>query len=268
MPKLSVSGSTLHYQIHELTAPWVEQPQAVLFHHGLGSTSGLWSGWLPALIERYRVASFDMRGHGKSAHPSKDAPLSLELLVDDLFAVADAAGVERFHLVGESIGGTIALLAALKRPDRVRTLTVSNGAHMGGSIRSIDDWRQIIEARGMSGWSDHMMQARFFEGGISEDLWRWYQREQAAVDPELTLRAVRLLAGADLSAQLSAVRMPVLLMHGDSSPFIPVSVMADLKAKLPNARLQVFARAKHGLPFSHAAACAQTLRRFLDETNV
>jgi len=44
MPQLSVSGSTLHYQIHELTAPWVEQPQVVLFHHGLGSTSGLWSG--------------------------------------------------------------------------------------------------------------------------------------------------------------------------------------------------------------------------------
>jgi len=58
-----------------------------------------------------------------------------------------------------------------------------------------------------------------------------------------------------------------LLMHGDSSPFIPVSVMADLKSKLPDARLQVFARAKHGLPFSHAAACAQTLRRFLDETS-
>ena len=44
MPQLPVAGSTLHYQFHELTAPWVQQPQSILFHHGLGSTSGLWSG--------------------------------------------------------------------------------------------------------------------------------------------------------------------------------------------------------------------------------
>jgi pimeloyl-ACP methyl ester carboxylesterase len=59
--------------------------------------------------------------------------------------------------------------------------------------------------------------------------------------------------------------MPVLLMHGDSSPFIPVPVMTDLKARLKEARLQVFAHARHGLPFSHGRQCAATLRAFLAE---
>jgi pimeloyl-ACP methyl ester carboxylesterase len=267
MPSLAASGCELHYQIHDLTAPWIEDKQTILFHHGLGATSGTWAGWLPTLADRLRLVSFDMRGHGRSGHPPADAPLSLDLLADDIFKIADVAGADRFHLVGESIGGTIALLAALARPERIRTLTISNGAHMGGSIQSIDNWKQLIEGRGMPGWSEHMMHGRFFDHAISPAMWRWYEREQAAVSPDFVLRAVRLLAGADLSARLGALRVPVLLLHGDSSPFIPVAVMADLKTRLPDARLQVFAHAKHGLPFSHAEACAQTLRGFLDDVD-
>jgi pimeloyl-ACP methyl ester carboxylesterase len=189
--------------------------------------------------------------------------LSLDLLADDVFAVADAAGAQRFHLVGESIGGTIALLAASRRGERVRTLTVSNGAHLGGSIQSIDDWRDIMDAGGMAGWSQHMMPKRFFEGAISEPMWRWYEHEQGSASREFVLEAVRLLVGADLSPELGRLRMPVLLLHGDSSPFIPVPVLADLKSRLADARLQVF-HARHGLPFSHAKECAQVLRDFVD----
>jgi pimeloyl-ACP methyl ester carboxylesterase len=267
MPTLSASGCEIHYAVHDLTAPWIDDKQFIVFHHGLGASSGTWAGWFPALADRLRIVSFDMRGHGRSSHPSADTALSLDVLADDIFRVADAAGAQNFHLVGESIGGTVALLAALEHPERVRTLTISNGAHIGGSIQSIDDWKQIIDTRGMQGWSEHMMRGRFFDGAIDTAMWRWYEREQAAVSPDFVLRAVRLLAGADLSARLSALRVPTLLLHGDSSPFIPVAVMADLRARLPDARLQVFAHAKHGLPFSHAQACAQTLRRFLDDVS-
>ena len=60
-------------------------------------------------------------------------------------------------------------------------------------------------------------------------------------------------------------RRETLLLHPDSSPFIPVAVMADLQRKLPNAALQVFPDTRHGLPFSHAEECARALRRFLEQ---
>jgi pimeloyl-ACP methyl ester carboxylesterase len=261
---LTVAGCTLHYEVADLTPPWRSEPETILFHHGLGATSGAWAAWLPILAERYRLVTFDMRGHGRSAHPKPGAALSLDMLAGDTFAVADAVEAQQFHLVGESIGGTIALKAAIERPARIRTLTVSNGAHIGGSIQSIDDWKQIMDAGGMRGWSAHMMPKRFFEGAITEEMWRWYEREQGSASPEFVLQAVRLLAGADLSPELHAVRMPVLLLHADSSPFIPVPALADLKSRLPDARLQVFAHARHGLPFSHAKECARVLREFLD----
>ena len=64
----------------------------------------------------------------------------------------------------------------------------------------------------------------------------------------------------------NGVTCPVLLLHlhPDSSPFIPVETMAGLKRALPDARLQVFAHARHGLPFSHAAECAAAVAGFID----
>ena len=267
MPTVSVPGCDLHCDVVDQTLPWMTEPQTILFHHGLGASSRTWAAWVPVLADRYRIIRFDMRGHGRSGHPAPGAELSLDTLAEDLFGVADSVGAHRFHLVGESIGGTIALLAAIHRSERIRTLTVSNGAHIGGSIQSTQDWQQIIAARGMSGWSAHMMPKRFFERAISREMWRWYEHEQANANADFVLQAVRLLVGADLSPDLDRVRVPVLLMHGDSSPFIAPAVMADLKSKLADARLQVFAHARHGLPFSHATACAQTLRRFLEEVD-
>jgi pimeloyl-ACP methyl ester carboxylesterase len=265
MSKVVVPGCELYYEIVELTPPWITGAPAILFHHGLGSTSGIWSEWLPALIDRFRILRFDLRGHGRSGIPDSTVPISLDDLADDVFAVADEAGVERFHLVGESIGGTIAFNAALHQPERILTLTVSNGAHLGSSIEAVRDWQQIIETSGMEAWSKRMMHYRFFDGTISGDMWQWYEREQARVSPDFLLDALRVLVGTDLSSELKFLTMPILLMHGDSSPFIPIAVMADLKGKLRRSRLQIFAHARHGLPFSHAKECAEALRRFLEE---
>jgi pimeloyl-ACP methyl ester carboxylesterase len=117
MPTVAVLGCELHYELTDLVPPWISAPETILFHHGLGSTSVIWAQWLPVLADRFRIIRFDMRAHGQSKLPQADAPLTLNVLTDDVFAVADAAGAEQFHLVGESIGGTIALNAAsLHRP--------------------------------------------------------------------------------------------------------------------------------------------------------
>jgi pimeloyl-ACP methyl ester carboxylesterase len=73
-----------------------------------------------------------------------------------------------------------------------------------------------------------------------------------------------VLVGTDLTDRLSGIACPTLLLHPDGSPFIPVPVMAALHRLLPDARLEVIGRARHGLPFSHDVRCAALLRSFLD----
>jgi pimeloyl-ACP methyl ester carboxylesterase len=252
----------------DITPPWLTEPETIVMHHGIGANQDIFSGWLPALSGNYRILRFDMRGHGKSARPEAGVGLDMDRLADDLFAVMDAAEVERAHLMGESIGGTIALAAAIRAPERVRTLTVSNGAHLGASIQSVADWQQIIDTRGMAGWSAHMMQARFHPGVIPDPLWRWFETQQATACPDAVMRLLGSLVGADLTAKLPSLRPPLMLLHPDGSPFIPVPVMAEFRSLVPRARLHVIGRSKHGLPFSHATLCAKLLRGFIDENAI
>ncbi len=265
MPRLDVPGGILAWSLIDLTPPWLVESETILFHHGIGACQDIFAGWLPTLAGSYRILRFDMRGHGNSAPADAGVRLDMDRLAEDLFAVMDAAGVERAHLVGESIGGTIALHAALRAPERVRTLTVSNGAHLGASIRSIADWKQIIDTRGMAGWSAHMMRARFHPGALPENLWRWFEAQQATACPDTVLRLLEALVGADLAGKLAELRPKLLLLHPDGSPFIPVPVMADFRDRAPDARLHVIGYARHGLPFSHAAVCAGLLREFIGE---
>ena len=267
MPYADTGRGSLYYDVVNVVAPWQQPVETIVFHHGIGADPGIWADWLPVLASRYRLVRFEMRGYGRSHVPPPDSAWSLGMLADDVFAVADAAGVERFHLVGESIGGTIALLCAIRGAARIATLTVSNGAHLGASIKRADLWKKTIDEHGIKGWSDQFMDDRFYPGAIDPDRYAWFARQQEKWTRDSILNALSVLVGADMRAELPRVACPVLLLHGDSSPFIPVAVMADLQSLLPGSRLKVFPRARHGLPFSHGRECAATLRDFLDTAN-
>ena len=262
MPFADTAHGSLHYEVVDHVAPWRSERETILFHHGIGGSAGMWSGWLPALIDRYRIVLWDMRGSGRSA--ASGFPWSLDLLVSDVFAVADAAAVERFHLVGESIGGTVALAATLAAPGRVATLTVSNGAHLGASLQRVQAWQKQLDEGGVKGWSDAFMSDRFHDGALTPERYAWLADQQARWPRESILNALGVLVGTDLSPRLGGIRCPTLLLHPDGSPFIPVPVMTELHRLLPSSRLNVIGQARHGLPFSHDRQCAALLRAFLD----
>ncbi len=264
MSFLQRPGYRLHYELIDVVAPWRGDASTILFHHGIGTDNTIFAEWTGALADRYRLVRFDMCGFGRSDKPPEQHRWSMAAFTDDIVAVAEAVGASRFHFVGESIGGTIGLHVALARPERLYSLTVSNGAHLGGSVERTKAWKDTIDRLGMEGWSRQFMDDRFHPGALSPAQWDWFHKRQATGDPATILGALSVLIGTNLQNEVSGVRVPVLLLHPDASPFIPVSVTADLHARLPDSELRVFNNARHGLPFSHAQACAAALREFLD----
>ena len=267
MPYVETAHGALYYEVSDRVAPSEQRREPILFHHGIGASAGIWSEWIAALGERHPVVTFDMRGYGRSVIPPADFRWSLEQFIADVFAVADAAGLARFHLVGESIGGTIGLAATLARPERIATLTVSNGGHLGASIQRVDEWRRQLDELGVKGWSDIFMRDRFHDDALSSERWAWFAEQQEAWTPDAILSALAVLVGTDLDPDLPEIRCPVLLLHPDGSPFIPVAVAAEMHRLLPNAELNVFGHARHGLPFSHGGRCTALLRTFLDRAH-
>jgi 3-oxoadipate enol-lactonase len=114
------AGETIYF---EVTGPG--GGPTVVLTHGAGGSHAAWFQQVPALAAAgYQVVTWDSRGFGRSTFDSGE--LSTDAAVADLSAVLDALGVERVHLVGQSMGGWWVTAFALARPERVLTVSLSN----------------------------------------------------------------------------------------------------------------------------------------------
>ena len=97
-------GLEMYYEDHDFTDPW-RTPETVVMHHGNSKSSLLWYPWVPLLAGNYRVVRMDARGFGRSTVPAPGYDWSLEGFALDLKRFLDALGLDRVHLIGETVGG-------------------------------------------------------------------------------------------------------------------------------------------------------------------
>ena len=89
MPLATTRQGSLHYEIVDQVASGREPRDAILFHHGIGASAGIWRGWFPALADAHRLVNFDMRGYGRSHIPSATANRSSTICSSDHLKSAD-----------------------------------------------------------------------------------------------------------------------------------------------------------------------------------
>lgn len=121
MPTTRVAGSAGVELAVRLEGDPAAPPLVLL--HALGETSESWAPLLPEFTRRYRVAAFDLRGHGASDWPGTYSP---ELMRDDVVTAVDALGLQQFTLIGHSLGGAVALLIAQQLGDRITQLLIED----------------------------------------------------------------------------------------------------------------------------------------------
>ncbi|HJU29809.1 MAG TPA: alpha/beta fold hydrolase [Hyphomicrobiaceae bacterium] len=263
MPK---TPAGLHYETLDLRPAWRRHAgRPVVFHHGVGASLEIFDAWLPVVAARHPVARFDMRGFGRSPVPPEDHKWTMGELIDDLLAVAEGAfGREPVHVMGESIGGTIALAAGLAQPRRIASVAMSNAAINGGHIGYAPGWRGEVARIGVDGWSRRLMEMRFAPGSVSPDLLEWFAQVQGRSHAHVVVGLGELLVGTDLTDRLAGLEVPLLMMLPDRSPFVSLSQASSLAEVAPHADIAVFPGARHGLPLSHAREAAATLAAFLE----
>src|SRR5256884_3827658 len=164
----------LHYLVDGFTEPWSE-PATILMLHGNAESSASWYGWVPQLARRYRVVRPDMRGFGASTPMPRDFPWTLDAIIDDYCRLMDELAIERFHLVGAKIGGTIARAFAARRPERVLTLTVvgTPPPMREGAAERAPELAEEFEQQGVEHWARRTMAGRLGRAFPAQSVQWW-----------------------------------------------------------------------------------------------
>ena len=235
-------GARLAYAIHGRGAPLV-RAATWLTHLEYDWESPVWRHWLDQLGQRFTVLRYDERGCGLSDREPGD--LSLERWVADLETVVDAAGLERFALLGISQGGAVAIAYAVEHPERVSHLLLY-GAYARGrkrrgdeaQARQADLLRSIIQV----GWDEptpafrRVFTTLFLPHGSAEQM-EWFdelQRNTSTAEIAARLRQAR--QEVDITALLPRVQTPTLVMHARDDGMVPFAEGRLLASEIPNAR--------------------------------
>jgi pimeloyl-ACP methyl ester carboxylesterase len=243
----------------------------VLLLHGSGPGVSAWANWsttIPALAEVARVVAPDLVGYGATERPA-EIRYSLRSWTDHAWAYLDALGLEKVSVVGNSLGGRIALAMAEERPGRLEGLVLMGTPGVGmvptEGLRALRAYQPS-----MANMRDLL--TRYFAVDtsiITDDLVRVRYEASAAPGAHEAYTAMfsdPAHAGNDLAIteeQARAVGVPALLVHGAVDQVVPASVAWTMLELLPNADLYILARCGHWTQIERSDDFNDAVVRFL-----
>ncbi len=255
------TGVRLHY-----LDPNPSGSPAVLLLHGLGATGESWKLQFPPLIDAgMRPIAPSARGFGQSSYPG--GKLTIAVFAEDMAALLEKLGTSPAHVVGISMGGTIALQLALSRPDMVRKLVlVSTFAklHPKGVIGRLYFVIRLIMAytfgiRAQAG----IVARRIFPKPEQESLRQDLIRQVAQANPRAYRGAMMALGQFDVEDLLSTLQVPTLVITGSEDTNIPPENQQPLVERIPGARQVVIQGGGHAVSADSPEAFNQVILEFL-----
>src|SRR5215217_2158882 len=245
MPHADANGLSLYYEEHGDGEP-------LLCVMGLGADHLAWALQLEAFAARHRTIVFDNRDVGQSSYAR--GPYEVADMAADTLGLADALGLDRFHLLGASLGGAVAQHLALAAPERVRTLQLAvtwagSGAYAREKARL---WAAECRLRPREEWLDALLLATvseaFYENQPMVDFVKQVMRaNEHPQEPDGFARQIHASSTHDLRGRLGGLTMPVHVISGAHDVLIPRWKQEELVAEILGARLTVIERGSHAL---------------------
>lgn len=206
--------------------------------------SPVWRHWLQELSARYRLLRYDERGCGLSDWEA--AELSFESWLRDFETLVDAAGLDRFAILGISQGAPIAIAYAARHPERVTHLVLHGGYARGRLVRAARA-EQAEEAEMMCrlaeiGWGKtdpsfrQFFTTQFIPGGTPQQHAWFNELERISTSPSNAARFMRAFNTIDVTHLLPLVRCPTLVLHSQRDVRVPFDEGRLIASSIPNAQ--------------------------------
>ena len=246
--------------------------EPLLLIQGLGFSGAMWFRLVPELEKHHRVIRYDARGIGRSDVP--DGPYTIERMAADAVAILDAAGVDRAHVFGCSLGGIVAQEVALSHGDRVRSLTLCC-THPAGTdtVWPDESVMEMLRSRATLP-PDEAVRASIAVGYAPTT-------DPAVIEEDIRLRLQiptsekgytnQLMGGLGYpgtGSRLPALEIPTLVITGDADQMVPPVNSDFLANTIPNASKVVVPGAGHVVFTDNPTAVTTALLEFLDSVSV
>jgi pimeloyl-ACP methyl ester carboxylesterase len=204
--------------------------------------SPVWRHVTRELTADFRLIRYDERGNGLSDWDVKD--FSLELMVQDLETVVDAAGLDRFPLLGISQGCAVAISYAVRHPERVTRMVLHGGYAKGWRARANPSEiarREAMLTLVREGWGQdnpafrQIFTSWYIPDGSLEQ-WRWWNDlQRISTSPENAARLMIDLGNINVTELLPKVSVPTLVLHSVQDAAVPFSAGRELATSIPGA---------------------------------
>jgi pimeloyl-ACP methyl ester carboxylesterase len=230
----------------------------LVFVHGWTANRHRWDHQMAHFAERRRVIRLDLRGHGESTGAGVR---TIAELASDVLALLDHLKVERFVLVGHSMGGMISQTIALAHPDRVERMvlvnsigrmTYSRGRGLLMAASTLVPFKLFVAAN---------IQRAFKPGYPREEI-REHIRASADTPREVVMTLYGAMRAFDVLDRAGEIRTPTLMVHGYHDVQLPVRQMLRMAKAYPDAVVRII-DAGHELPVEKPAELTEALDRFL-----
>jgi 3-oxoadipate enol-lactonase len=234
---------------------------ALCFVHGVGSTAAIWDTQLQAFGDDYPCVAIELRGNG-ALKPDPDPSLITRAgFAQDVLTVLDALRVDRFTLVGCSLGGVVALELWGRADRRFDAMLLL------GSFARYPDGERVFEniaaAVRDAGSMPVFAQRRAEQLGLPPDRKAETIEQMACKSVPCYIASSRATWTGDYTAMLSSVTVPALVAFGENDPVAPRTLAEELAAGIPSAGLEVVPNAGHVANADNPAKFNAILREFL-----
>ncbi|MBT8226855.1 MAG: alpha/beta fold hydrolase [Dactylosporangium sp.] len=230
-------------------------------HLDLEWTTPVWSHWLTGLARDRQLIRYDERGCGLS---DWEVPsFTFDDWVDDLETVVNAAGIDRFPLLGVSQGGAVAVAYAVRRPERVSRLVLAGAYARGRQVRARNDAERDEAALDLDlarvGWTHQhpgflgVFASQFLPEGTPRELEEFTSFQRRTTSPANGVRFLEEFGRIDVSDIAHRVDCPTLILHSRDDVRVPASQASELAALIPDSRMVLLDSGNHLLTASEPA---------------
>jgi pimeloyl-ACP methyl ester carboxylesterase len=269
-----VNGIKICYEIHGEGDP-------VILVHGWGGSKDGWFVQVGALSKFYKVIIFDNRGAGKSSKPNY--PYTMDMYADDIKGLLEFLNIEKTHLLGESLGGMIALNFILKYPECVNKFILINSwpgfpneqgpeMYSKGKIEYYEELKKDPLNAFLKG-AKASYSREFFkmmqENPKKKFFGLWSVEDLVNIDlanpstPEDNDNASNAVKGHNVTDRLHDIKSETLLICGEKDRIATLSVQRKIHEQIPNSVFKVIKDARHGLSKEKAPEVNEIIINFL-----